>query len=196
MVDYSTGSTFDPEKPWFIFFYYRKCNISQKFKLQYEELARELSEDAQFGMVDVMEAEMLKETYAVKATPFFVMLKGDTAIEYENSRSKEAILQFIRVDHAQYKKRYRIPEKTTRLSLFYRYLERYVDKRMPIWDRELDDLGFRRLGLQGIPPIWKIAYAVAFLSALTFMCLIMCFWVCINATARKIKSKELIREKR
>ena len=100
VVDYATGSTFDPEKPWFIFFYYRKCKISQKFKPQYEEIARELTEYAHFAMVDVMEAEMLKETYAIKATPFFVMLKGDTAIEYENSRSKEAILQFIRVDHA------------------------------------------------------------------------------------------------
>ena len=29
VVDPSTGRTFDPVKPWFIFFFYRKCKISQ-----------------------------------------------------------------------------------------------------------------------------------------------------------------------
>jgi len=83
----------------------------------------------------------------------------------------------------------------TRLTLFWKYCERYVEKKLPIWDRELDDLGFKALGLQELPPIWKIVYSVAFLSIITFMCLICCMYVCIMGTARSIEKKEMIREK-
>ncbi len=98
-------------------------------------------------MIDVIESEMLKETYGIKATPHFVMLKEDTVYEYDNPRHKDAILSFITKDYKQYKKHYAIPEKMTKLRLFTRYVERYVDRRMPIWDRELNDLCFTRLGL-------------------------------------------------
>ena len=84
----------------------------------------------------------------------------------------------------------------TRLRLFYRYVERYVDRRLPIWDRELNDLGFAKLGLQGLPTLWKIAYAVAVLSMITFLGLVVCFCTCIRMTARNLREKELIIKRR
>jgi hypothetical protein len=80
VVNYSTGETYDRIKPWFIFFYYKKCPISTKFKPQYEYIAKELKDFANFGMVDVIENEMLKETYGIKSTPYFVMLKNNVSI--------------------------------------------------------------------------------------------------------------------
>ena len=84
----------------------------------------------------------------------------------------------------------------TKLRLFTKYVERYLERRMPIWDRELNDMCFTRLGLQDLPTIWKIGYAVAVLSLLSSFGLIVCFCMCLRYTAKNLEEKELIREKR
>ena len=116
-------------------------------------------------------------------------------LRYENSRHKEAIKEFLIKDYEQYKIQGKIPEKMTKLTLFYRYLERYVDKRMPIWNKELDDLAFRELGLQDLTPVWKIGYAVGVLSVICFLFLVCCMCVCLRVTAQRYRDKDYVRSK-
>jgi hypothetical protein len=52
-----------------------------------------------FGMVEAMENELIKETLGIKVSPHFAMIKGNQVIEYNGSRNKELIKQFIEKDH-------------------------------------------------------------------------------------------------
>jgi Thioredoxin len=87
-------------KQWFIFYYYRKCTICQKFKDQFELISKDLTQEigVRFGMVDVMESELLKESFKVKVSPWIVFLKDGTAFDYDNLRNKESIKNFIQSD--------------------------------------------------------------------------------------------------
>ncbi len=75
------------EKPWFIFFYYQKCGICQNFKVDFDKITNQLKDIANFAIIDVMNNELLKETFQIKHSPFFVFLKGNKYYFYENARN-------------------------------------------------------------------------------------------------------------
>lgn len=91
-----------------IFFYYKKCNICVRFKPQFEYIASTLKQqpefaDVNFGMVDVMESEKLKETFKIKVSPWFAFIKNGTIYEYEGTRNLDAFKVFILRDHENLK---------------------------------------------------------------------------------------------
>ena len=87
------------EKPWFIFFYYYKCGICQNFKADFDKIAFELKDISNFAIVDVMNNELLKETFHIKHSPYFVFLKNRKYHYYENARNTQGIREFILQDH-------------------------------------------------------------------------------------------------
>ena len=94
VVDPKTNTVIG-EKPWFIFFYYNKCGICQNFKVDFDQIAYDLRDIANFAYIEVMSNELLKETYQIKHSPFFVFLKGNKYYFYENARKTQAIQEYI-----------------------------------------------------------------------------------------------------
>ncbi len=64
-------------------------------------------------MIDVMSNELLKETYAVKHSPYLVFLKNNKYHYYENARNSLGIKEYIQKDHLQSKKFGEIPARVT-----------------------------------------------------------------------------------
>lgn len=183
-------------KPWFLFFYYKKCQISQKFKPQFEYIASQLHDFANFGMIDVMESEMLKETFEIKASPQFFMLKDNVSYSYDNSRHKDAIREFITSDHISYKKKQEIRPFLTMFEIQSLYLERYLAKHLPLWSAQLDNLIFRKLGLTHLSPEWKLAYAIIGLSAVAsvFTCGFLMMMCKVGGRRREERRQNIKRE--
>ena len=126
VVDPKTNTVIG-EKPWFIFFYYNKCGICQNFKVDFDQIAYDLKDIANFAYIEVMSNELLKETYQIKHSPFFVLLKGNKYYFYENARKTQAIQEYIQKDHLQSKKTGDIPSKVTTFDIFMIYCERYLE---------------------------------------------------------------------
>lgn len=198
IVDPSTSRTFNDEA-YFVFFYFKKCSICQKFKQQYDYIVNSLSgAGVHFAMVEVMENELIKETFNVKVSPWFALFKGDTMYTYEGSRSKESIKAFLEKDHTGEVRKSRITPLVSWFTLKYRYLSRYIDLKQPVWDRELDSILFRRLDLSHWPFEWKLGATVAVLTSITSLCLLSCFCLCCQITfnRREIKRLEKLRKER
>ena len=97
------------------------------FREQFDEIASEQRDLAQFAVVDVMNNEYLKETYQIKHSPYFLFLLGSKYYEYEGARTKEAIRNFITKFYHQNKKAGDIPAKVTKYTLYITYLNRYLN---------------------------------------------------------------------
>ena len=85
---------------WFIFVYYKKCPLCKKFKPTFEQIARNLTEETgvRFGMIDVVEAERLKETLMIKVSPWIAFIKDGMLYEYDNLRTRDSFRNFIYSD--------------------------------------------------------------------------------------------------
>ena len=73
----------------------------------------------------------------------------------------------------------------------YMKTERYMEQNSPIWNKELDSLAFRKLGLSHLRFEYKLSLALAGLSVLTslFLILIACL-CCCNGEGPKKKEKK------
>lgn len=143
-------------------------------------MAEEFKDLAIFGMVDVMDSEILKETFKIKTSPWFGLFTNGSFHIYEGPREKPNVKQFIEKDHGNFKKGEPIPELYGRWAMYYVYLDRYLIEHLPIWNKELDAMIFKQLNLDHLSVVQKISIAAAVLSVMTSMCIISMACLCCN----------------
>ena len=103
VVDPMTNDIYEG-KPWFLFFYVKKCRWCSEFKPYYEDYASRMKDIANFGMINGHECELIKETFNINAYPTLLLLKDGIAYQYEGTRLFESIRAFILRDHIYTKK--------------------------------------------------------------------------------------------
>ena len=158
---------------WFVFFYNRKCDICQKFKPEFERIAAELHNLASFGMLEIVDSEELRDTYGIKYAPYLAFVKDDKIYDYDNARKLEAVRNFITKDHIGSQKTKKIRDRRTTTQTYFAKLETFVEHNMPQWNRQLDNGGFRALGLSHLPGEYKLIMAIFGLWLVTMAALIV-----------------------
>lgn len=102
---------------------------------------------ANWGIIDGINNELIKETFSHKSFPTILLLKGDTAYKYMGSQTEDSIKQFIESGHKDMwgEQKFLIPPKVGMIGLQIRYLER----KFPVWNEILEEHVFKKIGMEG-----------------------------------------------
>ena len=141
-------------------------------------------------MVEAMDEQRIRETFKIKVSPYFGFFKDDTFYQYEGHRTLDAIKAFIEKDY-EYSKNVSIPipKIINWFGLQYLYIDRYVQKKQPIWNQDLDNLAFKDLGYAHFDLKIKLALTVGFLSSITSVILGLFICLCCFRGGNKKASK-------
>jgi len=172
VVDPMTNDIY-PGKPWFIYFYSRKCHFCQEFKAEFEDLANRINDMARFGMIDSPNNEFIKETFNLKAYPTIVLIYDGMVYEYEGMRTFESLRAFIKQDHIYIEKQYEIPPHIGQIGLWMKYLERDLPKYEPHMDKIYKPLGLNEK-FSLMEKFMFLAAAVAVLIVLSLFVMMCC----------------------
>ncbi len=181
------------QKPWFLFFYNKKCDICQRFKPEFEKIAAKLNDIATFGMLDLNEVEDVREAYGIGFAPFLAFVKDDKFYLYDNARKLEAVRSYINQDHKESPKGRPLVGRKTFLETQYKRLKMFVEYNVPEWNRQMDSLLFKHVGLKTLAFEYKVIIATGIFWLLTLIFLIlldMAICRCFFKSARSKKKKE------